>query len=89
VALFGPLAIRLGFDPLAFAVIGVIVVETAQLLPPLGLLVYTAKAAADDDIVAVADIFRFVLPLAVILFAAIVVISIFPNVATWLPHFAR
>jgi len=89
VVLFGPVAIRFGLDPLAFAVIGVIVVEAAQLLPPLGLLVYAAKAAADDDIVSVADIFRFVLPLAAILFAAIVAIAVFPKVAIWLPYLVR
>jgi tripartite ATP-independent transporter DctM subunit len=89
VVLFGPLATRFGLDPLAFAVIGVIVVKAAQLLPPLGLLVYAAKAAADDDIVSVADIFRFVLPLAAILFAAIVAIAIFPKVAIWLPYLVR
>jgi TRAP-type C4-dicarboxylate transport system permease large subunit len=89
VVLFGPLATRFGLDPLAFAVIGVIVVKAAQLLPPLGLLVYAAKAAADDDIVSVADIFRFVLPLAIILFVAIVAIAIFPKVAIWLPYLVR
>jgi len=89
VALFGPLAARFGLDPLAFAVIGVIVVEAAQLLPPFGLLVYAAKAAADDDIVSVADIFRFVLPLAAVLVAVVVALAVVPKVAIWLPYLVR
>lgn len=89
VALFAPVALGFGIDPFAFAVIGIIVVEAAQLVPPFGLLVYAAKAAADDDVVSVFDVFRFVLPLLAILLAGIVLLGSFPKFATWLPYILR
>lgn len=86
VAVFVPVAGMVGFDPLAFAVLGVVVLEAAPLVPPLGLLAFAAKAAADDDGVAVLDIFRHVLPFLAVLLAAILLVAAFPKVATWLPY---
>ncbi len=88
VALFAPAAARLGIDPLAFAVLGVITLEAAQLIPPFGLLVFTAKAAVADDGVALPDIFRHVLPFLSIMLVLVLLLAAFPTIATWLPHIA-
>lgn len=88
VAVFAPAALKLGIDPLAFAVIGVIALETAQLIPPFGLLVFTAKAAVEDNGVALPEIFRHVLPFIGILLGLLLVLIAFPAIATWLPRLA-
>ncbi|MBS0246487.1 MAG: TRAP transporter large permease subunit [Proteobacteria bacterium] len=88
VAVFAPAATRLGIDPLAFAVLGVITLEAAQLIPPFGLLVFTAKAAVEDDGVALPDIFRHVLPFLLVMLVLILLLAAFPGIATWLPHIA-
>jgi C4-dicarboxylate transporter DctM subunit len=85
-ALFAPAALVLGIDPLAFAVIGIVVLEAAPLLPPLGLLVFATKAAVDEHGVRVLDIFRHVLPFLAILLAAVILLAAFPKVAIWLPY---
>jgi TRAP-type mannitol/chloroaromatic compound transport system permease large subunit len=88
VALFAPAAARMGIDPLAFAVVGVVTLEAAQLLPPFGLLVFTAKAAADDVGVALPDIFRHVLPFLTVMLVLVLILVAFPSIATWLPRLA-
>jgi len=85
-AIFMPVAAMVGIDPLAFAVLGVIVLEAAPLVPPLGLLVFATKAAVDEDGVVVLEVFRHVLPFLAILLAALLLVAIFPKVAIWLPY---
>ncbi len=48
VPIFAPIAVALGFDPLAFAIIGILAIETGLLTPPFGILVFTVKAAVPD-----------------------------------------
>ena len=47
-AIFSPIAVKLGFDPIAFAIIAIIAIEAGLLTPPFGLLVYTVKSAISD-----------------------------------------
>src|SRR3546814_4750258 len=49
VPVFGPLASALGFDPIAFAIIGILAIETGLLTPPFGILLFTVKAAVTDE----------------------------------------
>lgn len=86
VTFFVPAAAALGIDPLAFAVLGVLAVEAGPLVPPLGLLVFAVKAAADENGVAVLEIFRHVLPFLAILLAAALLVAVLPKVAIWLPY---
>lgn len=85
-ALFVPAASTVGIDPLALAVIGILVLEGGPLLPPLGLLVFTTRAAAGEERVPVFDIFRNVLPMLAILIAVVLLVAIVPKVAIWLPY---
>ena len=59
-AIFAPIALKLGYDPLAFAIIGIIAIEAGLLTPPFGLLVYTVKSAIHglDPSVNVMTIFK-------------------------------
>jgi tripartite ATP-independent transporter DctM subunit len=84
VPVFGPVAMALGFDPLAFAVLGILAIETGLLTPPFGILVFTVKAALPQE-ATVGEIFRGSIPYWCALLATIVVIAAFPKLATWLP----
>jgi tripartite ATP-independent transporter DctM subunit len=85
VPIFAPIAATLGFDPLAFAIIGILAIETGLLTPPFGILVFTVKAAVPEPNVPLAEIFRGAVPYWIILFAVIVAIVVFPQIATFLP----
>ncbi len=77
----------LGFDPIAFAIIGIIAIETGLLTPPFGILVFTVKAAVTDEKnLSTGEIFRGSVPYWVALLGAVLLITIFPQIATWLPN---
>ena len=85
VPIFAPIAVTLGIDPLAFAIIGILAIETGLLTPPFGILVFTVKAAVPEPNVPLSEIFRGSIPYWLILFAVVVAIVVFPRIATYLP----
>ena len=86
VPVFAPIAMALGFDPIAFAIIGILAIETGLLTPPFGILVFTVKAAVDGEPdLKNGEIFRGSVPYWICLLGAIVAIVAFPQIATWLP----
>lgn len=87
VPVFAPIAMNLGFDPLAFAIIGIVAIETGLLTPPFGILVFTVKAALPDEKdLYPGEIFKGALPYWILLLGSIVLLVIFPEIATWLPN---
>jgi tripartite ATP-independent transporter DctM subunit len=85
VPIFAPIAAALGFDPLAFAIIGIVAIETGLLTPPFGLLVFTVKAAIHDPAVSVGKIFAGSVPYWIALLTVVVALWQFPQIATYLP----
>jgi tripartite ATP-independent transporter DctM subunit len=85
VPIFAPLAISLGYDPIGFAIVGILAIEAGLLTPPFGLLVFTVKVAIRDADVSIASIFRGAAPYWLIILATVFLISEFPIIATWLP----
>ena len=85
VPIFAPIAVALGMDPLAFAIIGIVAIETGLLTPPFGLLVFTVKAAIDDPAIGVGKIFAGSVPYWILLLAVIACLWYFPGLATYLP----
>jgi tripartite ATP-independent transporter DctM subunit len=85
VPIFAPIAMALGFDPLAFAIMGILAIETGLLTPPFGLLVFTVKSAVPDKTVALAEIFRGSVPYWIVLLAIVAALAVFPQLATFLP----
>ncbi len=85
VPIFAPIAGALGFDPLAFAIMGIIAIETGLLTPPFGLLVFTVKASLPDEPVSVSQIFKGAIPYWIGLIGVVVCLAVFPELATALP----
>jgi TRAP-type C4-dicarboxylate transport system permease large subunit len=82
VPIFLPLLVSLGFDPVWFGVIMIIVCNAAVITPPVGINAYVVAMVTE---VPLEDIFRHILPF---LFAEIVCFAIlvaFPKIATFLP----
>ena len=86
-AIFAPIAVKLGYEPIAFAVIAIIAIEAGLLTPPFGLLVYTVKSAIQDfdPEISVMTIFRSSIPYWIIMLIGMIVIIRFPEIATYLP----
>jgi C4-dicarboxylate transporter, DctM subunit len=86
-AIFAPIAVKLGYDPVAFAIIGIIAIEAGLLTPPFGLLVYTVKAAINDQEpdLNVMAIFKSSTPYWILMLTGMVLIINFQEIATYLP----
>ena len=87
-AIFAPIAVKMGYDPIAFAIIGIIAIEAGLLTPPFGLLVYTVKSAIQeiDPDMSVMTIFKSSTPYWIIMLIGMVLIINFPEIATYLPQ---
>jgi tripartite ATP-independent transporter DctM subunit len=85
VPIFAPIAVALGYDPLAFAIIGILAIETGLLTPPFGILAFTVKAAVPDKSVTLSEIFRGSIPYWIVLLAVVAALAVFPQLATFLP----
>jgi tripartite ATP-independent transporter DctM subunit len=81
---FMPIVQRLAIDPIWFGVLYLICMQLGLLLPPHGLLLMTMRGVAPPQ-VSMADIFRAVVPYIALSLVLLVVIIVFPAVATWLP----
>ncbi len=78
-----PIVLALGFDPIWFGVIAVLMMEAGLITPPMGLNIYTVAGVAKD--VPVETIFRGVAPFLFAIFAIVILISLFPDLALLLP----
>ncbi len=81
-ALF-PTIEALQFDPVWFGVVTVILMEMGQITPPVGINVFAISSAASD--VPMGAIFKRIVPFFLSMLAAIIILVIFPELATWLP----
>ena len=83
--LYVPLVIKLGFDPIWYGVLYTITCQIAYLTPPFGYNLFLMKAMAPKEIT-LADIYWSVIPFVLVMILSLVVIMIFPGIATWLPN---
>ena len=77
-----PLVSAVGFDLVWFGIFIIIVVEMAQITPPLGFNLFVIQGLTGLNIFAVA---RAALPFFMLLLAGALLLTIFPEIATWLP----
>jgi C4-dicarboxylate transporter, DctM subunit len=81
-----PLIHALGLDIYWFGIIIVLIVEMGTITPPVGVNVYVLKAVARD--VPLETIFIGIIPFLISLIVAVILLLIFPQIATFLPSFA-
>jgi len=85
VPIFFPLVLELGFDPIWFGVIIVLVGEMGVITPPVGVNVFVIKGIARD--VPLENIFKGIFPFLVTLIIVTIILMVFPQIATFLPRF--
>jgi tripartite ATP-independent transporter DctM subunit len=82
-AIIEPMIRQAGFDMIWFGVFLVIVVEMAQITPPVGFNLFVLQGMAEKDMGFIA---KSAFPLFLLMILAVVVIIIFPEIALWLPQ---
>ena len=82
-AIIEPMIRQAGFDMIWFGVFLVIVVEMAQITPPVGFNLFVLQGMAGKDMGFIA---KSAFPLFLLMIVAVIVIIIFPEIALWLPE---
>ncbi len=84
VPILAPIAISLGIDPLWFAILIAVNLQTSFLTPPFGFSLFYLKASAPSS-VSINDIYKGVIPFILIQVFLILAIISFPKLTLWLP----
>ncbi len=88
--LYIPLVQALGFDLIWYGVLYTITCQIAYMTPPFGYNLFLMRAMAPPEI-GLKDIYKSIIPFALIMILALVLVMIFPQIAMWLPewHYSR
>jgi C4-dicarboxylate transporter DctM subunit len=86
IPIFYPVAIALGYDPIWFGVVIVLVTELGVITPPVGINVYVVSGIARD--VPLEIIFKGAFPFVLALITYVTIMVFFPQIALFLPRFA-
>jgi len=78
-----PIITAAGFDPVWFGVIVTINMEIGLITPPVGLNLFVVNAIAPE--VPTNKVLWGALPYVMMMIVGIIILSIFPGIATWLP----
>ncbi|MDA9679139.1 TRAP transporter large permease subunit [Candidatus Pelagibacter sp.] len=82
-AIIEPMIRQAGFDMIWFGIYLVIVVEMAQITPPVGFNLFVLQGMANKDMGFIA---RSAFPLFLLMILAVIIVVVFPEIALWLPN---
>jgi len=82
-AIIEPMIRQAGFDMIWFGIYLVIVVEMAQITPPVGFNLFVLQGMANKDMGFIA---RSAFPLFLLMILAVIIVVIFPEIVLWLPN---
>jgi len=82
-AIIEPMIRQAGFDMIWFGIYLVIVVEMAQITPPVGFNLFVLQSMANKDMAFIA---KSAFPLFLLMILAVIIVIIFPEIALWLPN---
>ncbi|MDC0941036.1 TRAP transporter large permease subunit [Candidatus Pelagibacter sp.] len=83
--LYVPLIISLGFDPIWYGVLYTITCQIAYMTPPFGYNLFLMRAMAPKEIT-LSDIYRSITPFLLVMLLALILVMVFPQIATYLPN---
>lgn len=83
VPVFLPVVIALGYDPVWYGILMVVVVEIGLITPPVGLNIFVIRAQMPD--IELVTVFKGIMPFLVADIVLIALLLIFPQIALWLP----
>jgi len=85
VPIIAPIAIMMDIDPVWFAILVAMNLQTSFLTPPFGFSLFYLKAVAPPS-VKITQIYRGVIPFIIIQLSVLGLLIAFPDVVTWLPQ---
>ncbi len=86
IPVLAPIMKAAGFDPVWFAILFAMNLQTSFLTPPFGFSLFYLKGVAPPGI-STLDIYKGIIPFVFIQLLALAIVIYFPETATWLPNF--
>ena len=83
VPLIAPIVIALGFDPVWFGILLMVLLETALITPPIGINLYVVQGVRERG--ELVDVMIGAAPFVVTMIGMIALLLVFPDIALWLP----
>ena len=87
VPIVGPVLLAIGLDPVWLGIMIAINLQTSFLTPPMAMAAYYLKGVAPPHVQLI-QIFKGVLPFLSMVFLAMFILYVFPEIALWLPEYA-
>ncbi|MBF0376311.1 MAG: TRAP transporter large permease [Desulfamplus sp.] len=89
IPVFYPVVMNLGYDPIWFGVIIVLVTEMGVITPPVGINVYVVYGVSQNVVgeIPLESIFKGIFPFLVATIVGIIILMIFPQIVLFLPNF--
>jgi tripartite ATP-independent transporter DctM subunit len=84
VPIVAPILLALGFDPIWLGIMIAINLQTSFLTPPFGFALFYLRGVAPKNITTI-TLYRGVIPFIIIQLAVLIILAIWPSLATWLP----
>ncbi|MBF0204209.1 MAG: TRAP transporter large permease [Desulfamplus sp.] len=87
IPVFYPVVMNLGYDPIWFGIIIVLVTEMGVITPPVGINVYVVYGVAQNVVgdIKLESIFKGIFPFLIATLVGIIIITIFPQIVLFLP----
>jgi C4-dicarboxylate transporter, DctM subunit len=83
IPIIAPVMFKLGYDPVWFGIVVILLIETALITPPVGLNLFVVQNLRRTG--SLNDVIVGALPFVLALFAMIALVAIWPGIVTWLP----
>ncbi|MFQ5972683.1 MAG: TRAP transporter large permease [Alphaproteobacteria bacterium] len=87
VPIITPVIVSLGFDPVWFGVIMILLIETAMITPPVGINLFVVQGVRGRG--QLHDVMAGAAPFVITLIVMIFMLVLFPDIALWLPNLGR
>lgn len=87
VPIFSPIFEQLGFNPLWAGMMVCVNLQMAFMTPPMAMSIFVLKGAAPKELgITMSDIIKGVIPFVIMVMISLVLLTIFPEIITWLPE---
>ena len=84
IPIIAPVMFKLGYDPVWFGILVILLIETALVTPPVGLNLFVVQNLRAGG--SLNDVIFGTAPFVVVLFAMIFLLTLYPDIALWLPR---
>ncbi len=84
IPIIAPVMFKLGFDPVWFGILVIVLIETALVTPPVGLNLFVVQNLRPSG--SMNDVIVGTAPFVVTLFLMLLLLALFPDMALWLPR---